>query len=413
MRIAVAAHSARRVGGVEEYLAAVVPALVRAGHEVSCWFETSEADHSPILDRGGLVPTWTASREPEAAVPALRAWRPDVIYAHGVADVALERALAGVAPSVLFAHSYYGTCISGTKTIATPAPGCCTRTFGRACLLQYYPRRCGGWSPTTMLRRYSLQQARLSLLDAYASIVVASRHMADEYARHVTAAKVHVVQLPIESPRPVPPRRPRTNGWRLLYLGRLEASKGADVAVEAAARAAGALREPVHLQLSGAGTLHESLAARAVELMRVQPLLQVTFTGWLDRPLVTRAIDQSDLLLVPSRWPEPFGMVGVEAALRGVPAVAFGVGGIPEWLTDGVTGRLVPEGPQATERFAAAIVSCLSDEPALGRMREHGRESAARFSMASHLTALQPVLAGAAGVPGLPARVEDAESVLA
>ena len=418
MRIAFAAHSSRRVGGVEQYLAAVVPALVRAGHDVSCWFETDDADHSPILDRGGLVPTWTASREPDRAVPALRAWRPDVVYTHGVADAALERTLLNVAPSVLFAHSYYGTCISGTKTVHTPATRCCTRTFGRSCLLQYYPRRCGGWSPVTMLRRYSLQQARLSLLDAYASIAVASRHMAEEYGRHVPASKVRVVPLPIESPRPEPVRRPRANGWRLLYLGRLEASKGADVALEAAARAAGALLTPVRLQVSGAGTLHETLAARAVALMRAQPMLHVTFTGWLGADLVTTALDQSDLLLVPSRWPEPFGMVGVEASRRGVPSVAFGVGGIPEWLIDGVTGRLVPEGPGAVERFADAIVASLRDEPALARMRDHGRANAARFGIDAHLAALQPVLAEAAGL-GEPAaagpapRSEEAEEALA
>src|SRR5688572_10168609 len=130
MRIALAAHSARRDGGVEQYLAAIAPALLRAGHDVSCWFETDDADHSPILDRGGLVPTWTASREPDRAIPELQAWRPDVVYTHGVADVALERALLGVAPAVLFAHSYYGACISGTKTLHTPAPRCCSRTFG-------------------------------------------------------------------------------------------------------------------------------------------------------------------------------------------------------------------------------------------------------------------------------------------
>src|SRR5204862_4052840 len=118
-------------------LAAVVPALVRAGHEVACWFETENADHSEILDRGGPVTTWTASRLPERGVPEVRDWRPDVVYAHGVADAAVERALVGVAPAVLFAHSYYGTCISGTKTMQTPSPRCCTRTFGRACLLQY------------------------------------------------------------------------------------------------------------------------------------------------------------------------------------------------------------------------------------------------------------------------------------
>jgi glycosyltransferase involved in cell wall biosynthesis len=207
-------------------------------------------------------------------------------------------------------------------------------------------------------------------------------------------------------------RRPRTGGWRLLYLGRLELSKGADVALEAAARTAAALTAPVHLQVSGAGTLHEALAARAVELMRAQPLLQVTFTGWLDQHLVASALDQSDLLLVPSRWPEPFGMVGVEAALRGVPSVAFAVGGIPEWLTDGTTGRLVAEGPKPAERFADTLVACLRDEPALTRMRDHARAAAARFGMAAHLGALQPVLAAAAGVP-LTAAVEETEGVFA
>jgi glycosyltransferase involved in cell wall biosynthesis len=412
MRIAIAAHSARRVGGVEQYLAVVVPALVRAGHDVACWFETDDADHSPILDRGGLVPTWIAARAAERGVPALREWRPDVVYTHGVLDAALERALLDVAPSVLFAHSYYGTCISGTKTVQAGSTRCCTRTFGPACLLQYYPRRCGGWSPVTMLGRYSLQQARRSLLDAYASIVVASRHMAEEYARHVADSKVHVVRLPIESARPVPPRRLRAAGWRLLYLGRLEASKGADIALESAARAAGALLEPVHLQVSGAGSLHEALAARAVELMRAQPMLQVTFTGWLDQHLVATAIDHSDLLLVPSRWPEPFGMVGVEAGLRGVPSIAFGVGGIPEWLIDGVNGRLVAEGPRPVERFSDAVVACLRDEPALARMRDHGRTGAARFGMAAHLAAVQPVLAAAAGVSPA-ASVDEEEGVLA
>ena len=97
-------------------------------------------------------------------------------------------------------------------------------------------------------------------------------------------------------------------------------------------------------------------------------------------------------------------MVGVEAALRGVPAVAFAVGGIPEWLTDGATGRLVPEGPKGTERFADAVTACLRDEPTLARMRDLGRAAAARFGTASHLAALEPVLAAAAGMsaPAIP-----------
>jgi glycosyltransferase involved in cell wall biosynthesis len=44
------------------------------------------------------------------------------------------------------------------------------------------------------------------------------------------------------------------------------------------------------------------------------------------------------VLVVPSRWPEPFGMIGVEAMRRGRVTVGAAHGGIPEWLADGVTG---------------------------------------------------------------------------
>src|SRR6186713_2413748 len=134
MRIAIAAHTARRTGGAEQYLAALVPALIGSGHDVACWFET-EGTHQPlILDHADAVESWRASDDMAAALAALRAWRPDVIFTHGIADIALERALLGVAPAVLFTHSYYGTCISGTKTVQVPGTRCCTRTFGPACL---------------------------------------------------------------------------------------------------------------------------------------------------------------------------------------------------------------------------------------------------------------------------------------
>jgi glycosyltransferase involved in cell wall biosynthesis len=105
-------------------------------------------------------------------------------------------------------------------------------------------------------------------------------------------------------------------------------------------------------------------------------------------------------------------MVGVEAALRGVPSVAFGVGGIPEWLIDGVSGRLVPEGPRAIERFGDAIADCLRDEASLARMRDLGRTNAARFSMAAHIAALEPVLAEAAGLPTAARPVEEPVELL-
>ena len=47
-------------------------------------------------------------------------------------------------------------------------------------------------------------------------------------------------------------------------------------------------------------------------------------------------------MLMPSRWMENFGLTGIEAMSFGKPVVAFRVGGIPDWLEDGVTGYHVP-----------------------------------------------------------------------
>ncbi len=210
---------------------------------MSCWFET-EGTHQPlILDHADAVESWRASDDLAAALAALRAWRPDVIFTHGMSDVALERTLLEWRRRCSSPTDYHGTCISGTKTVASARrPAAARARSGPRACCRYYPRRCGGWSPLTMVRRYDVQRARLELLGAYARIVVASRHMAEEYARHGFASKMSVVGLPIESRMPVVP----TSGTdaherRLLYLGRLEVSKGADVALESAARVAGAL----------------------------------------------------------------------------------------------------------------------------------------------------------------------------
>src|SRR2546423_13367613 len=68
-----------------------------------------------------------------------------------------------VAPAVFFAHAYYGTCISGAKTFKRPTVTPCDRRFGRECLLQYFPHRCGGVGPFTKLRAFRLQSQRAEI----------------------------------------------------------------------------------------------------------------------------------------------------------------------------------------------------------------------------------------------------------
>ena len=72
------------------------------------------------------------------------------------------------------------------------------------------------------------------------------------------------------------------------------------------------------------------------------------------------------MLVVPSRWPEPFGMVGIEAMARGRPVVAFANGGIPDWLDDGNTGFLVPAAD--ITRMTSSIQALIDDVSLAARM---------------------------------------------
>jgi glycosyltransferase involved in cell wall biosynthesis len=244
-----------------------------------------------------------------------------------------------------------------------------------------------------MVRQFRLQRGRLDLLEAYKRILVASQHMADEYARHGLANRVRFISLPVESTLTDPRHVHDVATWRLLYLGRLEQAKGVHIALESAAIVASSTERSVHLEICGEGSLRSRLHARAAELMRRHPNLMVVLTGWLQENEARRAIARTDLLLMPSCWPEPFGMVGVEAALQAVPTVAFAVGGIPEWLTDGVNGRLVTADPADAGRFAEAVRSCLSSPEELHRLGQQSVNTGTRFGLAAHVRQLEAILA--------------------
>jgi glycosyltransferase involved in cell wall biosynthesis len=123
------------------------------------------------------------------------------------------------------------------------------------------------------------------------------------------------------------------------------------------------------LTLAGDGSQRVGWEQTARDIARHHDRLSIHFTGWLGPAGVARLLATADILVMPSRWPEPFGLIGQEANRQGVPVVAFAVGGIPEWLTDGVNGCLAPGDPPTVEGLADALVRCLSDRPAHRAMR--------------------------------------------
>ena len=122
--------------------------------------------------------------------------------------------------------------------------------------------------------------------------------------------------------------------------------KGPQGLVRAARHAAGSLGRPLHVVLAGEGPDRGELERLAQDS---GGSVIASFPGWVDAAARAGLLSRASLVAIPSIWPEPFGLVGLEAAAFGVPAVAYDVGGIGEWLTHDVNGRLadLAGGPQA------------------------------------------------------------------
>src|SRR2546425_677001 len=155
MRILIVSWSSRKIAGAEDYLASVIPALRQNGHELALAYETNLPQERARIPLPDGVLSWDLSLLGlHPTLKSLTSWNPDLIYAHGMLDPEFETGFLKIAPAIYFAHNYYGTCISGLKTFKFPTVRPCDRRFGSACLLQYFPRRCGGRNPITMWRQF-------------------------------------------------------------------------------------------------------------------------------------------------------------------------------------------------------------------------------------------------------------------
>ena len=169
----------------------------------------------------------------------------------------------------------------------------------------------------------------------------------------------------------------------LLFLGRHTRLKGWPELIEAFARfAQGEGRWT--LRVVGEGPDRAALERHARKLavrVRIQP--------WLDEDQRDRTLDRSTLLVMPSTWPEPFGIVGLEAARLGVPTVTFGTGGISEWLVPGVTGEVAPS--ITAEALAEAMGRAVSSAERYRSLSNQALRRAADFGPERHLRELRAV----------------------
>jgi 3-deoxy-D-manno-octulosonic-acid transferase len=156
-----------------------------------------------------------------------------------------------------------------------------------------------------------------------------------------------------------------------VCVGKLHWNKNQRLLVEAARLLP--QDKPWRVLLVGAGPEEQTLRELAAASNG-----RVLMTGELDDPALV--LGASSLLVVPSLR-EAFGLAALEAQQAGVPVVAAAVGGLPELVTDGRTGRLFPSGDAS--RLAGILAEYLEAPASFARMAAAARMSAARFDVPS------------------------------
>jgi glycosyltransferase involved in cell wall biosynthesis len=170
----------------------------------------------------------------------------------------------------------------------------------------------------------------------------------------------------------------------IISVGRVVKEKGMDHLLQAFV----SLKQKAKIVIIGDGPFLNELKSLA---QRLGIISDVSFPGWLSPNELKSYYQRCRMVVVPSTWPEPFGMVGIEAMAYGKPVIAFDVGGISEWLEDGETGFLIQSRDEAT--LAEKMNLLLQDRPLAMGLGSKGREAVEnRFIPEIHVERLLAII---------------------
>jgi glycosyltransferase involved in cell wall biosynthesis len=368
-------------GGVQQYIVSVACLLAEHGHDGAIL----HTEQSELTIRNGLLPAYhiAASRVDVVAQmeKVLGIERPDVAYIHHVSSPALIELLAGRVPAIAYVHGFTAVC-PGLGKYFRRGDTVCERPFGWGCVPMHYLRRCSAARrPSTLSRLMSSTAALRQALFKLPRFLVGSRYMADLLAQNgFSAEKISILPPHFFADGTIPAYKPPQEPKSVLFAGRLEIEKGFPYLLQALAL----LPADVRLVVAGDGTqrlCYESLA-RDIRLEG-----RTEFLGWLDRESMQRVYERCSVAAMPSVFPESFGKAGVEALAHGRPVIAFDVGGISDWLEDGVNGYLVA--PKDSRGLARRIDQLIQDEGMRTRMGRAAQTAVVqKYSAHGHLTNL-------------------------
>lgn len=339
------------IGGLETFGQELLHGLQRRGHDVlvvSLQGTPNMADFSPYLD-----------------IPVYRFDFPQALHDRNLRGIGvlLDRVRAlkqTFSPDVIHVNDT-GVGLFFHLNTPYPCPTICTvhDTFPRS-MLQDTLR---GRTLLDAARVVTVSQASYRMLAATAGEIEPR-----------TSVLLNGLTMPALTPAPLPDDPPH-----FLCMARLVPEKGVDLALDAFANLRSGF-PAIRLAIAGDGPCRAELEAQARRLHIEQA---VHFLGWVAPVDIPALINTATAVLVPSRWQEPFGLVALEAAQMARPALVTAVGGLPEIVLDGETGRVVTAAD--SDALADAMRSILLDPGAAARMGVAARQRASDLFSAERM----------------------------
>lgn len=381
-RMAILCDTVGEAGGSERYYERVLPALAR-DNDVLVLARTVE--RPDIFGVPARQIAWAREDEPpnlaaaDAVLCELDAFEPHVVIAGNVFDVGVLQVARRAPRFAVRIHDHRSFCPNGDRRFPQ-VPGICQAPMGAACAVNSLLRGCVAGPRSATIERL---RAREAVRDAVARadvVLVSSNYMARTCADNgIDPQRIAITPPPLADDAFATTIVPPPASPSVLFAGRIVPQKG----LESLVRALGAIpvRHRPTLDVAGTGDLP---SARALA-----ERLGVSFEyhGFCDAAGLRDVIDRCTAVAIPSLWPEPFGLIGIEAQARGRPAIAYDVGGIAQWL--GGAGATVRVGD---ERALARAIASVCNPLAWPTFSRAAFVRSASWRLNAHLEGLQDAL---------------------
>ncbi|MCL0063182.1 glycosyltransferase family 4 protein [Peptococcaceae bacterium] len=350
MKILIVNDKYGEFGGTEEYINSFANSFAKFGHEIAVIYGkkypkdfTNNSIVSelclPILHARNIANAHNLTNELREIKNFIESFKPDIIYVHNILD---HRIISSIKEAkrgkvIWYCHDHYFYCLTELKIIDDKP---CNFVFSDTCIKNISDGRC--------LKRYglpddihSLFEERKKLLESaslFDHTIVISEYMKQTLLKNMPfLTKISLVPRQVKIPEKVS----RAYDY-VLFAGRFVKEKGVHHAIEAMCFVTS---KNIKLVIVGSGdeSYMKRCAQLALELKKASNV-NIEFVGSVPHEKMTHFYSKANVVVMPSIFPEPFGMVAAESLAHAVPVVAYDSGGISSTVINNKTGFLVEYG---------------------------------------------------------------------